>query len=125
MMTNRKAHKNSPHSALFKSSNLDDTRVLCHMDWLYVFNFCDIKLSLVKKIFKMIYYLPYTPEKRNYNVRKYTTHLWCGAQCVADQIWWAALCQKVQGPFLAPVRPWIKPINSAFYHVALQIENAL
>ncbi len=28
--------------------------------------------------------------------------------CVADQVWWAALYQKVQGHFLAPVRPWQK-----------------
>ncbi len=60
----------------------------------------------------MIYYLPYTPDKTNYNVKKYATHLWCGVWCgvvwcVADLVWWAALCQKVQGHFLAPVRPCI------------------
>ncbi len=28
----------------------------------------------------MIYYLQYTPEKRNYIVKKYVTHLWCVLQ---------------------------------------------
>ncbi len=53
----------------------------------------------------MIYYLPYTPKNITYNV-KYVTHLWCGA----DRVWWAALCQKVQGHFLALVRPCIHDI---------------
>ncbi len=29
----------------------------------------------------------------------------CG---VEDQVWRTALCQKVQGHFLAPVRPWLQ-----------------
>ncbi len=30
-----------------------------------------------------------------------------GLWCLADRVWWAALCQKVQGHFLAAVRPWL------------------
>ncbi len=33
-------------------------------------------------------------------------------RCVAGQVWWAALCQKVQGHFLAPVRPWWRVVRS-------------
>ncbi len=29
--------------------------------------------------------------------------------CVADQVWWVVLCQKVQGHFSAPVCPWFEP----------------
>ncbi len=95
-MTNRKAHKNGPHSALFKSSRRYQS-IVSYGLIILVFNFSDIKRSLVK----IIYYLPYTPKKTNNNVKKYATHLWCGA----DRVWGAALCQKVQGHFLAPVRP--------------------
>ncbi len=43
-------NKNSLHSALFKSSNLDDTRALCHGLKILFYNFSDIKLSLIKII---------------------------------------------------------------------------
>ncbi len=44
----------------------------------------------------MIYYLPYTLEKTNYIVKKYTTHLWCDV----------VFCGL--GHFLAPVLPWLQ-----------------
>ncbi len=52
----------------------------------------------------MIYDLPYTPEKTNYNVKNMPL-IYGVVRCVADRVRWASLCQKVQGHFLAPVRP--------------------
>ncbi len=103
-------NKNSPHSALFKSSNLDDTRALFHGLKILFYNFSDIKLSLIKIIY-ILYYLPYSPEKTNYNVKNMPL-IYGVVQCVADRVWWAALCQKVQGHFLAPVRPCLAPTST-------------
>ncbi len=49
-ITNRKA-RNSPHSALLKSSRLNQSIVSCGL--ILVFNCSDIKMSLVKIIYKL------------------------------------------------------------------------
>ncbi len=64
-----------------------------HHTWPHVvFNFSDIKLSLLK-FFEIINYLTYTPEKTNYNVKNMPL-IYGVVRCVADRVWWAALCQK-------------------------------
>ncbi len=95
---------------LHYSSLLDDTRALCHMDWLYVFNFSDIKLSLVKN-YLVIYYLPYTTDIWNYNVKKYGTHLWCGAVCCGLDLVGRSV-PKSPGPLFGPSPPLGVTVNA-------------
>ncbi len=85
-------HKNSPHSALFKSSRRYQN-IVSYGLIISVFKFSDIKLSLVKMKKIFFYYLPYTPGKTKYNLKN-ASHLWCGVVCC--------------GPGLAPVRPWLQ-----------------
>ncbi len=58
-----------------------------------------------KKLFKIINYLPYTAEKRNFNVKNMPL-IYGVVRCVADRVWCAALCQKVQGHFWPQFCPW-------------------
>ncbi len=62
----------------------------------------DIKLSLVKILTNDLLFAIYT--KTNYNLKSMLL-IYGVVQCVADRVWWAKLWQKVQGHFLAPVRP--------------------
>ncbi len=64
---------------------------------ILVFKFSDIKLFLVK----ILHYLPYTPEKTNYNVKKYATHLWCGAVCCGPGLVGRSV-SKCPGPIFGP-----------------------
>ncbi len=58
-----------------------------------------------KKLFKIINYLPYTAEKTHFNVKNMPL-IYGVVRCVADRVWWAALCQKVQGHFWPQFCPW-------------------
>ncbi len=54
----------------------------------------------------LIYYLPYIPEKRNYNVKKYATHLWCGAVCCGPDLVGRSV-PKSPGPLFGPSPPLV------------------
>ncbi len=56
--------------------------------------------------------MPYTPVKTHYNVKNMPL-IYCAVWCVADRVWWATLCQKFQGHFLAPVRPCLQHKSAA------------
>ncbi len=54
----------------------------------------------------MIYYLPYTPEKTNYIVKTYATHLWCGAVCCGLGLVGRSV-PKSPGPLSGPSPPLV------------------
>ncbi len=67
----------------------------------------------------MIYYLPYTPEKTNYNVKKYATHLWCGAVCCGPGLVGRSV-PKSAGTLFGPSPPL--DVNVCIDH---QLENKI
>ncbi len=79
-MTNRKAHKNSTHSALFKSYRRYQS-IVSYGLIILVFNFSDIELSLVKILYVFNYFLLAIYTKTNCNVKKYASHLLSGVVC--------------------------------------------
>ncbi len=70
------------------------------MSWTdnIVFNFSDIKLSLVK----ILYYLPFTPEKTNYNCKNMP--LIYGAVCCGPSFVGRSV-PKSSGPLFGPSPP--------------------